>query len=363
MKYRKYAWTVMCSLWCLMAVMGLGACEDDGEPLPMFTEKSLLTNRQFDSAVGDLEIVWNDRDTLGVAAFSPADADTTRMYLALRMVWGQQSGVNYGAYFPLMELGVTPGEDAIFLACDTVVGSHALQVQGRYDEAADRLQLRGTSRMVLPQLADREFTFTYGPDCLQLVKGSDWVMEGPDGPMGESEFVEQMLRAFGNELAGRMDGMKFVFHSDYTYQWWVKRVGEADYALWADAKYWLDPTGENVMMLSLPGMGFENEFYELICGDYSHVSSFTPPFESELVRLTYDFTADGQLSLRLHPFSANLMANFYWICNAGSFSEEESAWVREFVRLLDYEGGFVDADWWWNAEWVIGHTSSEAADI
>lgn len=365
-------WSALCGLLCLATMLGLGACENDEPAAPVLTDISELTTRTFYNygSEPNLTVRVNGTDTLMLAEMQPWAEDTTKLVLTM---WGKHATNS----FLLPAVVVTPvaGIHQVTFEGDTEAEMCAVNVKGVFDEGEETLNLDVDVQLAIPEFADREYVFHFGPECFQMLS-SYWES------VEELAYMEEVLPKIGNLLAESYDEMKLVFHSDYTYDWLLKPAGESDYWPISSYRYWPYVNQKNRLALFLgydgpdtvtyitPAMAAEMRFYKAFVGGEPY--AYTPPVMDGYIAFDYWFDEAGQLMISLNAYTLKFLSSMAYLYNSqeGTLSAEELEMLRRIDAILDYEYNKqliyeTTSDYYqrFESNWAFGHTSDETRDI
>lgn len=364
-------WGTLCGLLCLATMMGLGACENDEPAAPVLTDISELTTRTFYNygSEPNLTVRVNGTDTLMLAEMQPWAEDTTKLELTM---WGKHATNSF--LLPAVVVTPVPDIHQVTFEGETETDLCAVSVKGVFDEGEEMLNLDVDVQLAMPEFADREYVFHFGPECFQIL-GSHW-------DANDLEYMEEMLPKIGNRLAESYDEMKLVFHSDYTYDWLLKPAGESDYWPISSYRYWPYVNQKNRLALFLgydgpdtvtyitPAVAAEMRFYKAFVGGEPY--AYTPPIMDGYIAFDYWFDEAGQLMISLNAYTLKFLSSMAYLYNSqeGTLSAEELEMLRRIDAILDYEYNKqliyeTTSDYYqrFESNWAFGHTSDETRDI
>ena len=364
-------WGTLCGLLCLATMMGLGACENDEPAAPVLTDISELTTRTFYNygSEPNLTVRVNGTDTLMLAEMQPWAEDTTKLVLTM---WGKH--VTNSFLLPAVVVTPVPDIHQVTFEGETETDLCAVSVKGVFDEWEETLNLDVDVQLAMPEFADREYVFHFGPECFRIL-GSHW-------DANDLEYMEEMLPKIGNRLAESYDEMKLVFHSDYTYDWLLKPAGESDYWPISSYRYWPYVNQKNRLALFLgynepdkatyntPARAAELRFYEAFAG--GEPDSYGPAVMDGYIAFDYWFDEAGQLMLSLNAYTLCTLPSVAYLYGVqeGTLSAEELENLRRIDAILDYERNRhliheSNSDYYrvFESDWAFGHTSDETRDI
>ena len=328
------------SIFLVASVCLIVSCSDD--KAPVLTDSAEMYGKDLVFRNDELSLQINgDSITNVVVQFEPVKDDSTLLVMSI-----------YN-YVPdrLVDIvvKVTPNEGFVTFegAVDGNLESYHAEVKGIYHSDADG---KGTVEAnctisAAYWFADVPFEYHFAEDLLHVTRGSGDSIEWKGQEVSKWDFVQSVLDKISLRFAKEITDVKLMFHTNATFDIWLKRAGQSDYEHWMTPRFWID----HQKMLWI----FTREQKEQFCAQWLGDFDGTFPFRE---------TLDGHYELSIFCWAGS--TSFTWTIDAYRYdaldmflqgkgmkglSEEEKDEMEMFREILV-------SDW---DSWIIIMSSEE----
>lgn len=254
---------------CLVA-----SCSDDeasklADPEEMYGTDVVFRNNDLSLRINGIPFAE------GTVSFEPVEDDSTLLLMSVYNYTPER--------FVDILVKVTPDEGFVSFEGTTqdMLKSYEAEVKGTYHPDADGNGYVEADCMISAAywFAEVPFEYHFAKNTLRASTGESGVVEWNGKEIEKIDFVQSVLDKISQRIAAEVTDIKLMFHTDATFDIWLKRAGQSDYELWMTPRFWIENDYNQLMYWILT-----REQYEQFCTQWLGLLDFdgTSPFRSML---------------------------------------------------------------------------------
>ena len=259
-------------IFLIVSVCLVVSCSEDNAPVLTDPTEMCETNVVFRNETLSLQINGVPFPD-GLVQFEPVEGDSTRLMMYISNYVPERSVE--------ILVKVTPGEGNVTFegTTDGMLKSYQAETKGVYRSNPDGSRQIEAECTISTAVGFTEIPFEYhfAKNMLHVSTGLGGTVEWQGKEIEKWDFVQSVLDKISLRFAQEITDVKLVFHSDTTFDIWLKWAGQSEYVLWMTPRFWIEND-----YVQLMAWIFTREQYEQFCTqwlgtlDFETVSPFRP---------------------------------------------------------------------------------------